>query len=68
MSLDEAVQMVEKWLAEGKDAEAKRGRDEILKFFPDHEITKRFLEMSPPDSSEPGVEPPQAPHTDDLQR
>ncbi len=42
MSLEEAVSLVEKWLEEGKIMEAERGRDEILKIFPDHHIKSLF--------------------------
>jgi len=50
MSLDAAVKLVEKWLSEGKISEAERGRDEILKFFPDHPIAQKF-EKKPAEKS-----------------
>lgn len=42
MSLDEAISMVRGWIEEGKIKEAERGRGEILKFFPNHEIQTLF--------------------------
>lgn len=43
MSVDAAFEMVQKWYEEGKKEEAKKGCEEIFRFFPDHEGARELF-------------------------
>ena len=46
MSVDDAFEMVKKWHGEGKEEEAKKGCEEIFRFFPDHEGAHALFPVS----------------------